>query len=58
MSVTFMTCLLLATVLAPVGKGDCTVVVNGANTLRQMKGREQCHVIRICLCTREGKQNG
>ena len=38
MSVTLTICLLLATVLAPVVDGDCTVVVNGANTLPQMKG--------------------
>ena len=38
MSATLATCLLLATVLAPVVEGDCTVVVNGANTLPQTKG--------------------
>ena len=32
MSVTLTTCLLLATVLAPVVEGDCNVVVNGAST--------------------------
>ena len=38
MSVTLTTCLLLATVLALLVEGDCTVVVNGANTLPHMKG--------------------
>ena len=38
MYATLATCLLLATVLAPVVEGDCTVVVNGANTLAQTKG--------------------
>ena len=38
MYTTLTICLLLATVLAPVVEGDCTVVVNGANTMPQTKG--------------------
>ena len=38
MPATLTICLLLVRVLAPLVEGDCTVVVNGANTLPQTKG--------------------